>query len=110
MVPTFFEAAVEAHQEAWQTWLNDTTSKKPFVIEADTADVGLAFFCCLAKTVPDATNRILVFDKPGVLPSLVQGVRGFFGCGSFAGCGAGARFRARQSPRCCDLPPQLAAY
>lgn len=71
MVPTFFEAAVEDHREKWQTWLNDTVSKKPFVIEADTADMGLAFFCCLAKTVPDAANRILVFDKPGVLPSLV---------------------------------------
>lgn len=56
MVPTFFEAAVEDHREKWQTWLNDTVSKKPFVIEADTADVGLALFCCLAKTVPDATN------------------------------------------------------
>lgn len=77
MVPTFFEAAVEDHREKWQTWLNDTVSKKPFVIEADTADVGLAFFCCLAKTVPDATNRILVFDKPGVLPSLVQGTVDF---------------------------------
>lgn len=72
MVPTFFEAAVEAHKEEWRTWLNDTESKAPFVIEADTADIGLAFFCCLAKTVPDVTNRILVFDKPGVLPSLVQ--------------------------------------
>lgn len=77
MVPTFFEAAVEDHREKWQTWLNDTVSKKPFVIEADTADMGLAFFCCLAKTVPDATNRILVFDKPGVLPSLVQGTVDF---------------------------------
>ena len=77
MVPTFFEAAVEDHREKWQTWLNDTVSKKPFVIEADTADMGLAFFCCLAKTVPDATNRILVFDKPGVLPSLVQGAVDF---------------------------------
>lgn len=77
MVPTFFEAAVENHREKWQTWLNDTVSKKPFVIEADTADMGLAFFCCLAKTVPDATNRILVFDKPGVLPSLVQGTVDF---------------------------------
>ena len=77
MVPTFFEVAVEDHREKWKTWLNDTVSKKPFVIEADTADVGLAFFCCLAKTVPDATNRILVFDKPGVLPSLVQGTVDF---------------------------------
>ena len=77
MVPTFFEAAVEDHREKWQTWLNDTVSKKPFVIEADTADMGLAFFCCLAKTVPDATHRILVFDKPGVLPSLVQGTVDF---------------------------------
>lgn len=39
--------------------------------------MGLAFFCCLAKTMPDATNRILVFDKPGVLPSLVQGAVDF---------------------------------
>ena len=77
MVPTFFEAAVEDHREKWQTWLNDTVSKKPFVIEAGTADMGLAFFCCLAKTVPDATNRIMVFDKPGVLPSLVQGIVDF---------------------------------
>lgn len=77
MVPTFFEAAVEDHREKWQTWLNDTVSKKPFVIEADTTDMGLAFFCCLAKTVPDATHRILVFDKPGVLPSLVQGTVDF---------------------------------
>ena len=77
MVPTFFEAAVEDHREKWQTWLNDTISKKPFVIEADTADMGVAFFCCLAKTVPDATNRILVFDKLGVLPSLVQGAVDF---------------------------------
>lgn len=77
MVPTFFEAAVEDHREKWQTWLNDTVSKKPFVIEADTADMGLAFFCCLVKTVPDATNRTLVFDKPGVLPSLVQGAADF---------------------------------
>lgn len=77
MVPTFFEAAVEDHREKWKTWLNDTVSKKSFVIEADTADMGLAFFCCLAKTVPDAIPRILVFDKPGVLPSLVQGTVDF---------------------------------
>ena len=42
MVPTFFETAVEDHREKWQTWLNDTVSKKPFDIEADTADMGLA--------------------------------------------------------------------
>lgn len=73
MVPMFFKAAVETHQKVWQTWFNDTGSRKPFVIEADTADIGLAFFCCLAKTMPDATHRILVFDEPGVLPTLVQG-------------------------------------
>lgn len=72
MVPMFFEAVVEAHKEEWRRWLTNTKSEVPFVIEADTADIGLAFFCCLAKTVPDATNRILVFDKPGVLSSLVQ--------------------------------------
>ena len=73
MVPTFFEEAVRLYQAQWQTWLNDMDSKKPFVIEADTADLGLAFFCCLANTVPAATDRLLIFDKPGVLPTLVQG-------------------------------------
>lgn len=73
MGPTFFEEAVRLYQAKWQTWLNDTASKNPFVIEADTADLGLAFFCCLANAVPASTDRLLVFDKPGVLPTLVQG-------------------------------------
>lgn len=76
-----FRGAVEAHRSTIETRLAQTPSK-PIVIAADSSDEALAFLSVLLSdsSTPELAalrDRVIVFDRPGVLPTLAIATQGF---------------------------------
>ena len=81
LVGSLFAPAIEV---AKRTLLSRLTSiqNEPTVIAADSVEEGLAFLAQLFGPIGGGEleryrDRVLVFDKPGVLPKLAQGSRDF---------------------------------
>jgi addiction module HigA family antidote len=76
-----FSSAIDSAKRAMQSYLSKT-SNGPIIISADSADEALAFVSQLlgdlgGDELSSNRDRVLVFDKPGVLPCLAEGAQTF---------------------------------
>jgi addiction module HigA family antidote len=79
--PILFRGAVEAHRSTIESRLAQASSK-PIVIAADSTDEALAFLSEVLSegstpTLATLRDRAIVFDRPGVLPTLAIATQGF---------------------------------
>ncbi len=81
LVGTLFNAALETAKSKATAWLSKPATQ-PFIITADSAEEAVAFVSYLFSSESDEKlaaerDRVIVFDKKGILPRLMQGAQTF---------------------------------
>ena len=78
LISSFFDIAIDVWSDKIKSFLRENYSR-PFVIASDSTEESLAFISqvLLASELERDRDRVLVFDKPEILPILAQGSANF---------------------------------